>query len=100
MSIPADIQKAAEIAVFAFEARIQGGEFSEPDGSQARDALKAAIGEAVNTERERCASYHDDMAAQQEGFRFDAKGDLIEHHAKMVRFHQSSAAAIRNPSGA
>jgi hypothetical protein len=57
-AIPADIQKAAEIAVFAFEARIQGGEFEglDPNGTEARDALKAEIAKAINAERERAAS--------------------------------------------
>jgi hypothetical protein len=55
------------------------------------------IVDAILAERERCAAYHDDMAAQHEPFRHDAKGELIEHHTKMVRFHLASAAAIRSP---
>ena len=59
MGKPEDI--AAEKAVFAFEARIQGGEFEglDPNGSEARDALKSeirrAILSAVEEEREECA---------------------------------------------
>lgn len=99
MTIPADIQKAAEIAVFAFEARIQGGEFEglDPNGTECRDALKAEIAKAITAERERCAGYHDDRAAQHEAFRHDAKGVLIEHHAKMARFHVAAAADLRRP---
>ena len=58
-------------------------------------ATEQAIKSGILAERERCASYHDDKAAEHEAFRHDAKGDLIDHHTKMVRFHQSSAEAIR-----
>lgn len=89
-AIPADIQKAAEIAVFAFEARIQGGEFEglDPDGTECRDALKAEIAKAIAAERERCAV----IAANH----FDLR------HADKARFASANiAAAIRNaPKGA
>lgn len=50
---PPDVQRAAEIAVFAFEARIQGGEFEglDPDGTESRDALKAEVAKAIANDR-------------------------------------------------
>lgn len=69
-----------------------------------RDAIEAVgitkpiaeiVAQAIVAERERCAGYHDKKAVEHEGLRFDAKGDLTERHAKMVRFHQASATAIR-----
>lgn len=66
---------------------------------EARDAaalpIAKAIQSSVEAERERAASYHDDMAAQHEAFRSEATGVGIEHHAKMVRFHVLSAERIR-----
>lgn len=58
-------------------------------------AIAKAIQSSVEAERERAASYHDDMAAQHEAFRSEATGVGIEHHAKMVRFHVLSAERIR-----
>lgn len=78
--IPADIQKVAEIAVFAFETRIQGGEFEglDPNGTEARDALKAEIAKAINAERERCAKRLEAIAATYlPGGPMDAKGGLL-----------------------
>jgi len=50
---PPDVQRAAEIAVFAFEARIQSGEFEglEPDGTEYRDALKVEVAKAIAGDR-------------------------------------------------
>lgn len=47
----------AEKAVFAFETRIQSGEFEgfDPDGWEAREALKKEIAGAIQRERERAA---------------------------------------------
>jgi len=67
--------------------------------SAARNLDTLYIARAIQTAKaeayEEAANYHDDKAVEHEAFRFDAKGDLIDHHTKMVRFHQNSAAAIR-----
>lgn len=99
-AIPADIQKAAEIAVFAFEARIQGGEFEglDPDGTEARDALKAEIVKALMAERECAAATADRLAqvARSRGgaHRSDAANTLTETVADAI---VEVAAAIRSP---
>src|SRR6185369_11539388 len=51
--IPEDITKAAEIAVFGFENRVQLGDFEESDGLQARTALIGIIAAALLAERNR-----------------------------------------------
>ena len=125
-AIPPDIQKAAEIAVFAFEARIQGGEFEglDPNGTEARDALKAEIAKALQAERERAATrahfwlsdWASSLAATWESY-IDAKRtgihggrrikpDDADLYAKQFRERAEAvgdcadqvAAAIRNPS--
>lgn len=91
---PSDIQKAAEIAVFAFEARIQGGEFDglDPNGTEARDALKAEIGKAINAERERC-----DVAATEQTFDAHELAQASDYGRGMDHAARTILAAIRSP---
>lgn len=48
-TIPEWAMRQAEVCVFAFEGRIQSGEFEglDPEGSDARDALKSTIAHAL-----------------------------------------------------
>jgi hypothetical protein len=87
-AIPTDIQKAAEIAVFAFEARIQGGEFEglDPNGTEARDALKAEIAKAINAERERTAGH---FAALKDGCALFLDG-RNEHGSHVIEAYPNS----------
>lgn len=90
-AIPADIQKAAEIAVFNFEARIQSGEFEglDPDGTDARDALKAEIAKALAAEREACAVRAEAL---------DRIGREWVADSLWARIKADTAAAIRTPT--
>lgn len=59
-------------------------------------AIMAAEKRGEEREREACADYHDEKAAEHEAIREIARGSLITHHRRMVRAHLNSAAAIRN----
>ncbi|MCC6481426.1 MAG: hypothetical protein IT554_03345 [Sphingomonadaceae bacterium] len=58
-------------------------------------ACQPLIDEAISAERERCAGYHDDLAAQHEAFAEGSPMEASKHHKKMARRHQHYAAAIR-----
>lgn len=58
--IPDDVMKAARLAVFEFETRIQSDEFSDPDGTGASEALARTFARAIMAER----SARDERAAQ------------------------------------
>ncbi|RVG08584.1 hypothetical protein CN234_17550 [Sinorhizobium meliloti] len=54
------------------------------------------VGTAIAGERERCAAYHDDLAAQQAASAKEKAGhDAKDRHAAMCIQHQRHAAAIR-----
>ena len=71
---------------------------NDPSTETLARAILAAEKRGEEREREACAVYHDDKAAEHEAFREDSRGDMILHHHKMVRMHVSAADAIRTRS--
>lgn len=92
---------AAETTAKILDRAISLGGFHDMvfHATECTDIIEATILAAKAEEREACAAYHDDLAAQHEAFREDATGNLIHHHLTMVRVHVRSAAAIRKREG-
>ena len=79
--VPEDIMRAAEAVLNEWA-----------NGSESRPG--PLIARAILAERERCAEYHDDFAAQHEAAIVDGSGN--DHHVREARNHRRYAAAMRS----